>query len=382
MKLDRKPLLKAVDSSVGPLLCSLLGAAASSARHGSPPDPILPDKVRRMLIIRPGGIGDMIVLLPVLQQVRSLLPRVEMDLVCETRNMAVLRLAGLDSCAMPYDARPFRFLSRLRRCRYDIVIDTEQFHHFSAVFGAMSGAPVRIGFKINPRRNPLYSHLVDYSVSGPEGRQFARLFEPLGVDPAACALEGCLANGDTDRLLRARGVPRALPPDGRFVAVHPGASTRYKEWVPDRFAGVAMALSRECDLTPVLIGGRRDRGNCTHIADSIERSGGRAAAVVVPDDLIGAASVLTKARLFIGVDSGLAHLAVALGRPTVVLFGPSDHRKWGTESRAHAVVREAVPCAPCFIFGYHKPCRTIACMRGIRGESVLEACRRVLRGSA
>lgn len=90
------------------------------------------------------------------------------------------------------------------------------------------------------------------------------------------------------------------------------------------------------------------------------------------------AAVIRAAGLFIGGDSGLGHLAVALGTPTVLLFGPSDHQKWGHAGVRHAVIRRPVACAPCFIFGYHRPCRTIACMRGITVDQVVAAARQLL----
>ena len=55
--------------------------------------------------------------------------------------------AGIAERGMAYDSNPLRFLWRLLRRTYDVAIDTEQFHHFSAVFAFLSGAPVRIGFK-------------------------------------------------------------------------------------------------------------------------------------------------------------------------------------------------------------------------------------------
>jgi ADP-heptose:LPS heptosyltransferase len=85
-------------------------------------------------------------------------------------------------------------------------------------------------------------------------------------------------------------------------------------------------------------------------------------------------AALGQAALFVGGDSGLAHLAVAVGTPTVVLFGPSDSRKWGARGSGHAVVRRELACAPCAMFGYHKLCRSIACMDGITVDAVAAAC--------
>ena len=91
-------------------------------------------------------------------------------------------------------------------------------------------------------------------------------------------------------------------------------------------------------------------------------------------------ALIRQARLFVGGDSGLAHLAAAAGTPTVVLFGPSDSKKWGIKDARHKVVCKALPCAPCFIFGYHRPCRDIQCMHRIETDEVFTACASLLSG--
>jgi len=123
-----------------------------------------------------------------------------------------------------------------------------------------------------------------------------------------------------------------------------------------------------------LVGGKAD----AEVAGNIARQSGLGERVVVLAgglSLAQMAGLLQRAALFIGGDSGLAHLAVALGTPTVVLFGPSDPMKWGVRGPRHAVVLKKMSCAPCFIFGYHKPCRSIQCMADISVDDVMEGCR-------
>ncbi|MEI6516581.1 MAG: glycosyltransferase family 9 protein, partial [bacterium] len=125
-----------------------------------------------------------------------------------------------------------------------------------------------------------------------------------------------------------------------------------------------------------LVGGKQDRDE----ARTIARQAGVEGVRVLAGDLTirETASLIAQAGLFIGGDSGLAHLAVALGTPTVVLFGPSDHRKWGVEGPRNAIVRRDLACSPCFIFGYHKFCHSISCMTGITVMEVLAACRKTV----
>lgn len=380
MSLNRTTVLKAVDATAGALICRLAGWL-DYARDGRPADGVPePRQVRRLLVIRPGGMGDMILLLPCIRRLRERYPDAVIDLACERRNADVLKLAGMESNALLYDVHPFRFLRQLAGRTYDIAIDTEQFHHFSAVFARWSGARIRIGFKINPWRNPLYTHLVNYAPDGPEGIQFGRLLQPLGIPDAG--------DSPTDLFptLPPRLPPdmeqslRATAPDGRYAVIHPFSSTPYKQWSHRKFVDTAAALHAEQGLIPVLVGAENDAAR-SEIPAALKQAGVPVVSLPGGSDLSVAALLIKGAGLFLGGDSGLAHLAVALGTPTVVLFGPSDHLKWGKDDARHAVVRTLLPCSPCFIFGYHKPCKTLACMDGISAGAVLEACRRVLRES-
>jgi ADP-heptose:LPS heptosyltransferase len=160
-------VLKFLDATVGGLLCWFGGYWLHWGRRESGVSlPGVPADIRRILVIRPGGMGDMVLLLPMLKALRQHYPVAAIDLVCETRNREIPGLAGDPAELLLYDAHPLQTLVRLIRRRYDLTIDTEQFHYFSAVMTWFSGAPVRIGFKINPGRNPLYTHLINSDLTG------------------------------------------------------------------------------------------------------------------------------------------------------------------------------------------------------------------------
>jgi ADP-heptose:LPS heptosyltransferase len=372
---NRTALLRFADATIGSWLCWILGAVNHMTRGDTPTAPVATDKVKRILIIRPGGMGDMIILLPVIRLLKEKYPGSAIDIVCEKRNAGVLNLAGMAEQALIYDINPLGFLFHLRSRGYDVAVDTEQFHHFSAVFALLSKAPVRIGFKINPKRNPLYTHLINYAPDGPEGEQFMRLIEPLGVTNTCYDIEDALPALKTEMTPDTREQVARASGSGGFAAMHTGSASRLKLWAPENYIKLAGRLQQERQLGVVLVGGRDEKRVNAGIA---EGAGNKAVSLAGGLDLEATAAVIKQARVFIGPDSGLAHLAVALGVPTVVLFGPSDHLKWGIEDHSHAVVRSDLPCAPCFIFGYHKPCRNIACMKQISAEAVSEAVGKVM----
>lgn len=373
MMANTSSLLKWVDNLVGPILCRTLGWLHFKLNPDHYPSPIDTRAIRHVLLIRPGGMGDMVNLLPMLHQLQHLLPHARLTIVCERRNRAILALMNITAEVLVYDSFRPTFLSTLVRGQFDLVIDTEQFHHFSAIFSLMSRAPIRIGFNINPRRNALYTHLVPYSPDDSETRQFARLIQPLFPASTDARLQGVMAGLVTD-----------IPADyshlrlSRYVAIHAGSSSPYKHWEADKFVDLCMHLSQEMHIHPVLVGGRQDLAVSEPILHRLTARGITVTSTVGRVSIEETTAVLQHAAAFVGLDSGLAHIAVALNRPTVVLFGPTDPRKWGTDSGQHKVISRSVPCSPCALFGYFRPCTTFACMRLISSDDVLAALRKVL----
>ncbi|MGQ9661431.1 MAG: glycosyltransferase family 9 protein [Kiritimatiellia bacterium] len=383
MLLDLAPVMKATDAAVGPLLCRIFTLLEFYRQPDSLPPPTPPSAVRRVLVIRPGGIGDMVLLLPVLRRIREAWPSARIDVACERRNAAVLALTSLEVHPLVYDAQPLAFLSRLASGpHYDVAVDTEQFHHFSAIFARLSRAPVRIGFKINPRRNPLYTHLVNYAPDGHEGMQFMRLLEPLGLSAGngstLSQLEGLIQRPAVELPQAVVSEMRRVLDGAPYVVIHAGGRSFHKRWEDVRYVMLAGQLATMPNLGIVLVGDQREAKSSEAIAAALRTAGDKVICLAGRLALPQTAAVLAAARLFVGPDSGLAHLAVALGTPTVVLFGPSDPLKWGFENSRHAVVSRKLPCAPCFIFGYHRPCRSVRCMKEIRVEDVVACCRAIL----
>lgn len=370
-------VLKLLDSTLGFVLCWTVGWLRFLLRSDGPvPEAAVPAVINRILLIRPGGMGDMVLLLPVLKSLRRHFPHAVIHLVCEKRNRDILRLAGFSDDALLYDAHPIALFRRLRQAPYDVAIDTEQFHYFSALMALLSRAPVRIGFKINPGRNLLYTHLVNYDLEGYEADQFMNLTRPLGLLERA-EVEGCLT---VDRAAVPLGILRRLERlelTGHLVVVHAGSTSRYKHWAPEKVAELITQLGREdASLSFVLLGNSRERRLADRVIDAAGM-GGRVISLTGQLTVAQSAAVIRRAVLYVGGDSGLAHVAVALGTPTVIWFGPSDSQKWGARGPLRAVVRKPLACSPCCIFGYHKLCRPVTCLQELTVADVRQACRTV-----
>lgn len=354
----RTGLLKALDSVLGPALC----AALSRAQRAPEARTLRDFPGGRVLVVRPGGIGDAVLLLPALRALRRTAPDSPVDVLCESRNAPVLELSGLADRVLRADAAPLATLRSLRPGRYAAVLDTEQFHRFSAVLAARTRAPLRVGFNVAPARRGIYTHAVPYDLQGPEDVQFGRILAAALGAPAV-ALPPREESIPPSRL---PPPPEGLP--GRFVALHPGGSVPCKRWGADRYAALAAGLRDRAGLACVLVGSKEDRP----AAAAVARAAG-AIDLCGRLDLGATAAVLARAGLLVGPDSGIAHLAVAAGARAVVLFGPSDPLKWGPPADRGIALREPLPCSPCSMFGYNRPCRSNACMAALSVERVLAA---------
>ena len=130
-----------------------------------------------ILLIRPGGIGDAVLLAPVITSLKNKYPSLKITVLAEQRNSGVFALIPTVDTLLCYD-RPRELLHALQ-CNYDVVIDSEQSHRLSAVVARFASAPVKIGFNTNERRR-MFTHQIPYLQDDYEAISFAHLLEPLG----------------------------------------------------------------------------------------------------------------------------------------------------------------------------------------------------------
>ena len=345
--------MKFIDCHVGRLLCRMVPLASVPAWNclGS------------ILIIRPGGIGDAVLLASMVRILLEVHPDCRIDILAEERNAAVFSLSSAYHTVYRYNTLSGLF--SVLRNRYDVVIDTEQWYHLSAVVARMVRAPVKIGFATNARRR-MFTDCVQYDSGAYEPDNFQALLKPLGVDcqPDVTAVTLTVpiqAVSTVSQLLQSHGLES-------FVAVFPGASTPEKRWGADSFRHVVETLSA-LGIKIVVVGGKEDRQQGEVIA-----GGGLGLNLAGLTSLAETAAVIQRSTLLLSGDSGVLHIAAGLGVPTVSLFGPGRAKKWAPRGDRHIVLNKELPCSPCTVFGNTPPCpHNIRCMSDITVDEVVNA---------
>jgi len=318
----------------------------------------------RILLIRPGGIGDAVLLAPAIRSLRNTFPSLQITVLAERRNAGVFPLVPGVDALLCYD-RPRELLQALRS-NFDAVIDSEQSHRLSALVARFVPAAVKIGFDTNDRRR-MFTHPVPYSHDDYERVSFARLLVPLGIGAETVESEAPFLSLPLDASGKAAVFLEPLHGEP-FVAVFPGASIPERRWGADRFRRVAELLS-VFGIRVVIVGGKED-----HQQGELIAGGGLGINLAGLTSLAETGSIVPRDSLAQSGDSGVLHIAVGLGVPTVSLFGPGRAKKWAPQGEQHIVINKGLACSPCTTFGTTPPCPVDArCMRDITVDEVANA---------
>lgn len=310
-----------------------------------PHDAALSTALRRIVVLCPSWVGDVVLSTPVLRALREHLPETEVIAVVRPGQQPLL--AGLpwvdDVIAMSNTGvrGPFRLAAQIRKKQPDAgLLLPNSFR--SAVTLRLADVAIRVGYA-RDGRSLLLTHSVtppDLSTPVPMTHYYAQLAtHALGCEAIDHTLE--LRTSDAEREAAAKlldDVP------GPFVLLNPGASKQAKRWPAARFAAVGDAVADSHSMSVAVTGSPGEAGIVRAVCDAAETSS--------PIDLVergvtlgSLKAVIERASLLITNDTGPRHIAAALGTPAVSIFGPTDHR-WTTLSGASERIMLAEPFLP------------------------------------
>ena len=337
----------------------------------------------KILILKPSSLGDVVQALPVLRLLKRHLPHSQIYWWIESKLAPLLEsdpdLAGIVRFERQRWAAPANWgeladsVRWVRRQRFDWVIDLQCLAR-SGVFAWLANGQLTVGldepregargfYDLIARRPSFHTHAVDWYLG----------VLPLLRVPVSWDFHWLPARADAAGAIR-----KKWPAVGgaQWVALQPGARWLNKRWPVEAFAALIRRITAaHPEVRFAILGGAEDQPI------------GAVLGQVMPDrslDLTGKLSLLEMiewirlTRLMVTNDTGPMHVAAALGRPVVGLFGPTEPRRTGPYGQLENVVQLTLPCVPCMKprCHYTKP---LECLRALSPETVFEAVDRTLR---
>ncbi len=339
------------------------------------------------------GIGNALLAVPMVRQIKRLIPTSHVTILARIGAMAepFRRLAEIDEVLVTGKGAKglIRNILWSRRAKADVYLvpfpsNRWQYSMLALVSGAkrkvLHGYPVgkvrALGFI--GERVPAVRGLHDVV-------QNLRLLKYLGAEPDETeAPRFVVTDGDRARatkLLEELGLTSRTP----FLAIHAGSATTIlaeaKRWPAEKYAGLIEAMRRELPYEIVLLEGPDEAG----VADEI-RSASRAQSpamaiaglfvLKLTGGLGDAGAILERAAIYVGTDSGLAHLAAAVGTRAVTIFAPADPERVCPFGNRDLVVKPDKPCSPCFMYPWETPypkmkCSAPFCITEVTVEQVM-----------
>jgi ADP-heptose:LPS heptosyltransferase len=314
----------------------------------------------RILILRLRSIGDIILLTPTLRLLKEWRPDLLLSVMVESRFRELLQgNPAVEEILSPGEGTGVRHLisrlaviRELRRQKFSVCVNLHG-GPTSRLFTRWCAAPCRVGFA-HYRGASLYNVLVpdartilkkpSLHTAEHQAAAFFHLGLPQREIPRAQIFCGIEQAGWWNAQRAVLGIDRGQP----YAIVHPTAAYKTKQWAPEGFASVGEYLEREAHVAPIYSCGPGEAS----VLDAIDEAAGAPVRRLEAISLAQFAAALAGARLFVGNDSGPAHMAAALGRPVVVIFGSSSSPIWGPwplhgSNSAARVVQNQLACNPC-----------------------------------
>lgn len=351
--------MQRIDQIVGPFVCSVL-SILNRFRRGYKIEEII--SIKNILAIKFWGMGSIILIIPSLYQIKQKFPSCKIKFLTLIRNREVLEAYSeiiddviyidVDSGIKNFLLTILKLLLKLRRLRFDVVIDYEFFTRFSAIITFFSKAKIKAGFIAwEVWRGNLHNVVVPFNRYWHVYNNFLNLTsKAVGVSLDKIPLIEPKFKNKVD-----------INISGNYICVNPnsGELALQRRWPKENFVNLVKKIVEEFkDLKVIFIGTSKEKEYVQSIVELINNKNVESLAGKINFQQL--ANLLKNSKLLITNDSGPLHLAAALGVPTFSFFGPETPILYGPIGEKHTVFFKNIDCSPCI--NVHK-CKTVKCYK-------------------
>jgi lipopolysaccharide heptosyltransferase II len=307
--------------------------------------------MKNILVVTLSNIGDVVMTTPVIMALATQFPSAKITVLVGPKACAILEKSPHIHRVIPYHKKAgfiakWRLLMELKKNRYDCIVDLRNTPIPALLPGKNRSPLIRRFRKTNMReRHQEILEMMGLGIENPPPFQFFNANDERSV------LEK----------LRVKGIPETA---GWIVAA-PGAASEKKRWPVAHFQEVIRRLAAETAKKVILVGAGNERPIAEAVAD------GMADAVVLCGEttLPETAALLARSALVLANDSAIMHLGFELGVPTVGIFGPTDHEKYGHSGETFRIAHEEA--AACSCYDLQRPYAERDCFHGLGPAKIL-----------
>jgi ADP-heptose:LPS heptosyltransferase len=329
----------------------------------------LPSNPRKIGLLNTAALGDTILMSGPVSDLRAAYPDAEIIFLSGPSNYeAASLLEGTDSVINLPVFSPFKAIKIVRDEKIDFLLDFGPWSRLNALIAICSGAGLIAGFRTNAQaRHFGYDVIVEHCENAHELENYRGLVRALGILPS----HPLSVRREMTKPPTVSDVP--LKP---YVVLHlwaGGTAARLKEWPLGRWVALAEDLAaNQYDI--VLTGSVNQRSLSDAVVAAVKDSLRPRVRNLAGTPLRDVVRLLLRAKLVVSVDTGVMHLAAALGVPLVALHGPSSPLRWGPVSEKALVVEPLLEGCGFLNLGFEKRRNAAACMNAISYGRVKRAC--------
>lgn len=337
-------------------------------------------KEKRILVIKIGALGDVILSVPSLRMIRKKFPAAHLGVLVDGRYSAAVSNCPFVNEVLLFDRERSRswiwlarFAKRLRREAYDVSVDLQNTKR-THLLAFLAGIPERYGFCRGPFGRLLTQPDFTFSTGDSPVRHQFRLLSRLGINQMEEQLE-LWPDPVSEEQVNQWFEEKQIKPGQPLVGLVMGSSPRWltKRWPAESFRSLAGRLIKELGCRVVLIGSSDDRV----LTEGLDGARDSVVDLMGQTTLRNLISLVQRLAVLVTGDTAPLHVASALGTRTVALFGPTDPRRHLMPSARTTLFVKRLPCQPC----YKGICRNpefLACLKRIEVDSVFEAVKKHL----
>ena len=341
---------------------------------------------KRVLVLQTAFLGDATLTVPLARAIKAALPKCKLTIVTRPDCAELFRGSPWVDETWTDEKKAFgsilALIRKLKQGEFDLALVPHRSFR-SALAVRLAGIPERVGFSSSAGER-FFTRTIPFTWGMHDLERNLSLLLPLapGLDAGAAGGPVYLEPDPAARASVAERLAGAGIPDGaRIIALHPGSVWATKRWPWERFAELAVRLSREERARIILIGGPGDKALCARVAEAAGENVVNWAGQTSLAELI---ALMPRLALFATNDSGPMHIATASGVPTLAFFGPTTRElgffPYGPE---HRVLEKDLDCRPCGLHGGNAcPHGHFLCMKLISVEEAFSNARAMLAANS